>query len=50
MKLKPSFYEVYLMEILSLFADKGVAIQTAATTHNNATEVTWFIIRRRFLS
>jgi hypothetical protein len=42
MKLKPSFYEVYLMEILSLFADKGVAIQTAATTHNNAAEVTSF--------
>lgn len=38
-KLRPQFYDVYLMEILSLFADKGISIQTATTTHNNAIEV-----------
>lgn len=37
MNRRPDFYSVYLLEILALFADKGVAIQTAATA--NATDV-----------
>ena len=39
-KLRSEFYDVYLLEILSLFADKGTAIQTAKTTGNNANQVT----------
>jgi phosphatidylinositol 4-kinase len=38
-KLRSEFYDVYLLEILSLFADKGTAIQTAKTTSNNANQV-----------
>lgn len=39
-KLRSEFYDVYLLEMLSLFADKGTALQTAKTTSNNANEVT----------
>lgn len=38
-KLRSEFYDVYLLELLSLFADKGTAIQTAKTTNGNANEL-----------
>jgi hypothetical protein len=46
-KLRSEFYDVYLLEILSLFADKGTAIQTAQTTGHNANQVTlpFFLLR-----
>ena len=37
MNRRPDFYNAYLLEILALFADKGIAIQTAATS--NATDI-----------
>jgi len=39
-KLRSEFYDVYLLELLSLFADKGTAIQTAKTTGSNTSQVT----------
>jgi phosphatidylinositol 4-kinase len=46
-KLRSEFYDVYLLEILSLFADKGTAIQTAKTTGTNANQVMppFFLLR-----
>jgi phosphatidylinositol 4-kinase len=29
---RPEFYEIYLLELLTLFTDKGVAIQNVATS------------------
>lgn len=36
MHQRPSMYETYLVELLTLFADKGVAIQNVAVTAQNA--------------
>jgi len=38
LKHKPQLYETYLMELLTMFADKGIAIQTrtAATQRSDA--------------
>jgi phosphatidylinositol 4-kinase A len=32
-RLRPELYEIYLVELLSLFADKGVAIQNVAISN-----------------
>jgi phosphatidylinositol 4-kinase len=32
---QPEFYETYLIELLSLFADKGVAIQNLKTSNHH---------------
>ncbi|CAG7846286.1 Phosphatidylinositol 4-kinase stt4 Short=PI4-kinase; Short=PtdIns-4-kinase [Serendipita indica DSM 11827] len=37
-KLRSAFYDVYLAEILTLFADKGIAIQTASGSHPDKVE------------
>ncbi|KAH8099528.1 atypical/PIKK/PI4K protein kinase [Cristinia sonorae] len=35
---RPELYELYLVELLTLFADKGVAIQNASTVHHSKME------------
>ncbi|KAG8764613.1 phosphatidylinositol-4- kinase [Ceratobasidium sp. 428] len=37
LKTRPELYETYLMELLSMFVDKGTAIQTQAGRNKNAT-------------
>lgn len=35
MHRRPELYEIYLIELLSLFADKGVAIQNLAISNHH---------------
>ncbi|KAG9126585.1 phosphatidylinositol-4- kinase [Ceratobasidium sp. 392] len=37
LKSRPELYETYLMELLTMFVDKGTAIQTQATRNKNVT-------------
>ena len=35
LRRRPELYQIYMIELLTLFADKGVAIQNAAISHNH---------------
>lgn len=36
LRRRPELYQIYLVELLTLFADKGVAIQNAAISNHHA--------------